>query len=68
LPLRPPCHGGSSEARNLAPKTKISQSPPLTSFEPGFLEMTNVDLSWLPPRLWKAPTNHMIQTSGRRKF
>jgi len=32
----------SSAARNLAVKTEISPSRPLTSFEPGSLEMTSV--------------------------
>ncbi len=33
-PVGPPCHGGSSKARNLGPKTKISQSP-MASFDSG---------------------------------
>ena len=39
-----------SEARTLAPKTKISQSPLLVPLEPGSLELTTVDRSWLLQR------------------
>ncbi len=37
----------SSEARNLGPNAKTFQSPSFTSFEPCFIEMTRIDLSWM---------------------
>ncbi|MGC8907254.1 MAG: hypothetical protein ACP5M0_07400 [Desulfomonilaceae bacterium] len=53
----------SSETRNLSAKAKISQSPPLTSFERGWFAMTRVDLSYLTARFFKPAMNYLMQTS-----
>ena len=58
----------SSEARNPGQKTKISQSLPLTSFEPRSFEKTRVRYARPRSRGSKGRTHAMKQTLLRRKF
>ncbi len=58
----------ASEARNLGPKTKISLTRHLTSFEPRSFEMTRAALSQLSQRSSAELAHLMIQNSFRSKY